>query len=481
MNLTIAEEHLLTNNNLKKEDILFLLEKTNNYHSNYSEFYFQSKFYESWILENKIIKNGSYDINQGIGIRIINEKKTGFSYTDQLNINNIKKSIEAASYIINEKKNIKPYILYPKKKICPYKTNNPLSEINNQDKINLLNRIDYIARSYDSRVCNVNVKLSGIYEIILIIATDNTIEADLRPLVQLSINVQVKDLGKREYGYKNIGGRFGYNFFMKNFNDKIKVDFYAQETVKIALNNLSSIEAPAGTMPVVLGSGSPGILLHEAIGHGLEGDFNRKKNSVFNDKIGKIVASPLCTIIDDGTIKESHGSLSIDDEGTPCQYNILIEKGILKNYMQDKLNAYLMKMNTTGNGRRESYAHLPMPRMTNTYMISGKSTKKEIISSIDYGLYAKSFSGGQVDITSGNFVFSTSEAYLIINGQIKEPVKNATLIGSGIEVMKNISMVGNDFLLSDNIGMCGKNGQNVPVGIGQPTLKVESITVGGTK
>jgi TldD protein len=315
---------------------------------------------------------------------------------------------------------------------------------------------------------------------VLVAATDGTLAADVRPLVRLSVSVLVEQDGRRERGSSGGGARCGYDYFLQLENGEVRADAYARDAVRMAVLNLGAVAAPAGSMPVVLGAGWPGVLLHEAVGHGLEGDFNRRGTSVFSGQMGKLVASSLCTVVDDGTMPDRRGSLAIDDEGVPGQYNVLIENGILKGYLQDKLNARLMGVAPTGNGRRESYAHLPMPRMTNTYMLPGQSTPEEIISSVEYGIYAPNFGGGQVDITSGKFVFSTSEAYLIEKGRVTTPVKGATLIGSGIEAMQQISMVGNDLALDKGVGVCGKDGQSVPVGVGQPTLKLDSLTVGGT-
>lgn len=361
-----------------------------------------------------------------------------------------------------------------------YTSIDPLQSMSREEKLDILRRVDKVARAADKRVQEVSASLSGVYELILVAATDGTLAADVRPLVRLSISVQVEDDGKRERGSSGGGGRFGYDWFLGDVDGEARADAWAKEAVRMALVNLSAVAAPAGTLPVVLGAGWPGVLLHEAVGHGLEGDFNRRGTSVFSGQMGQLVSSELCTVVDDGTMLDRRGSISIDDEGTPGQYNVLIENGVLKGYMQDKLNARLMGVAPTGNGRRESYAHLPMPRMTNTYMLPGKSTPQEIIESVDYGIFAPNFGGGQVDITSGKFVFSTSEAYLIEKGKVTKAVKGATLIGSGIEAMQQISMVGNDLKLDNGVGVCGKEGQSLPVGVGQPTLKVDNLTVGGT-
>ena len=361
-----------------------------------------------------------------------------------------------------------------------YAAINPLESLSKEKKIELLYLVDHTARSEDPRVTHVSAALSSIYEEVLVVATDGTLAADIRPLVRLSISVLVEEDGKRERGSCGSGGRFGLDWFFDVVNGDIRAVNFAKEAVRQALVNLSAVAAPAGLMPVVLGAGWPGVLLHEAVGHGLEGDFNRKESSLFTGKIGELVTSPLCTIVDDGTLQNRRGSLTIDDEGVPSQCNVLIKDGILQGYMQDKLNARLMGVKPTGNGRRESYAHLPMPRMTNTYMLAGQSKFEDLVASVDRGIYAPHFGGGQVDITSGKFVFSTSEAYLIEKGKITKPVKGATLIGSGIDVMQKVSMVADKTDLDLGIGVCGKDGQSVPVGVGQPALKIDEITVGGT-
>ncbi|MGL4859890.1 MAG: metalloprotease TldD, partial [Enterobacteriaceae bacterium] len=408
-------------------------------------------------------------------------EKTGFAYADQISLQALQQSGQAARTIAREAGRGKVQTLQRGSSTQLYLPLDPLQSIAREEKIALLHLVNRVARAQDSRVQEVNASITGLHELVLVAATDGTLAADIRPLVRLSVSVLVEQDGKRERGSFGGGGRFGYDYFLATDEQgEVRAERFAREAVRMALVNLSAVAAPAGMMPVVLGPGWPGVLLHEAVGHGLEGDFNRKGSSVFSGQLGQLVASPLCTIVDDGSLSQRRGSLAIDDEGVPGQYNVLIENGVLKKYMQDKLNARLMGVEPTGNGRRESYANLPMPRMTNTYMLAGESTPQEIISSVEYGLYAPNFGGGQVDITSGKFVFSTSEAYLIENGKLTTPVKGASLIGSGIEVMQQVSMVGNDLALDNGIGVCGKEGQSVPVGVGQPTLKLKQITVGGT-
>ncbi|QCI18364.1 metalloprotease TldD [Buchnera aphidicola (Aphis nasturtii)] len=483
MTLESVSESLLTLNKLNRQDLFEILEDISSHSLDYGDLYFQSRICESWVLENRIIKEGFYHFDQGVGIRAISGEQTGFAYTDQISIEAVRKSAQMAKSIIDGKqKKIKLKMFVDQKQNSFYDVLNPLEKFTSSEKINLLHRVDYIARNFDSRVAQVNATLTGSYEKILVVSTDGNLSTDIRPLVEFRVSVLVEERGKIERGRSGGGSRTNYNFFLNkdDFFEETRVDYWTKEAVRIALLNLSSKEAPSGTFPVVLGAGWPGVLLHEAVGHGLEGDFNRKRTSVFTNMMGKKVASELCTIIDDGTIKNQRGSLNIDDEGVFGQCNILIKNGILNKYMQDKLNARLMGTESTGNGRRESYSHLPMPRMTNTYMLPGTSKIEDIIKSIDYGIYAVNFSGGQVDITSGQFVFSTSEAFLVKKGKISTPIKNTTLIGSGIEVMKKISMVGNDLKMDQGMGMCGKEGQNIPVGIGQPSIKVDELTIGGT-
>lgn len=441
-----------------------------------ADLYFQSTYSEAWVLEDGIIKNGSFNIDRGVGVRAMSGEKTGFAYSDDIVMPALEQAAHAARSISKHGGHQSIKATEWTRGHDLYLPVNPLLSLKEADKIALLQRLDAYTRQQDPRVIQVTVSLAAEYDTVLIMASDGHLAADVRPLVRLSISVVVEQNGRREQGYGGGGGRFDYTHFLEN-----DIAFgFAREAVRQALVNLEAVPAPAGMMPVVLGPGWPGVLLHEAVGHGLEGDFNRKGTSVFSGRIGERVASPLCTVVDDGTLAQRRGSLNIDDEGTPTQCTVLIENGILKNFMQDKRNARLMGVKSTGNGRRESYANVPMPRMTNTYMLSGSSAPEEIIASVKKGIYAVNFGGGQVDITSGKFVFSASEAYLIEDGKITVPVKGATLIGNGPEVLTKVSMVGNDLKLDTGIGVCGKDGQSVPVGVGQPTLKIDMLTVGGT-
>jgi TldD protein len=445
-----------------------------------ADIYFQSSHFESWVMEGGIIKEGSHNIEQGAGVRAVFGEKTGFAYSDRIELPVLLEAANNVKAIVRQGQEVDPSRCKVSIKAADwpkhYAMHNPLKSLEDQQKIDLLRRVDSETRKLDSRIEEVIVSLVGVHEHILVARQDGSLVADVRPLVRMNVTVIVEQDGQREQGSMGGGGRSDYSYFI----DKNTALAYGREAVRQALINLEAVEAPAGNMTVVLGSGWPGILLHEAIGHGLEGDFNRKGTSAFSGRVGERVASDLCTVVDDGTLPGRRGSLTIDDEGTPTEKTVLIENGILKGYMQDQLNARLMGVNPTGNGRRESYAHLPMPRMTNTYMLPGQHDPEEIIRSVKNGLYAKNFGGGQVDITSGKFVFSASEAYLIENGKITRPVKGATLIGNGPEVLTKVSMVGTDLELDTGVGSCGKDGQSVPVGVGQPTLKIDGLTVGGT-
>ncbi|HIG78918.1 MAG TPA: metalloprotease TldD [Cycloclasticus sp.] len=441
-----------------------------------ADIYFQSSRSESWVLEDGIVKDGNYNIEQGVGIRAVSGEKTGFAYSEELALPNLLDAAKNVKAIASKGQAgiIKPTSRHGVPAL--YAAIDPLDTLSREDKVSLLKRIDKQTRQIDSRIEQVIISLVGVYDVILVATEDGSLSSDIRPLVRMNVSVIVEENGRREQGGSGGGARQGYEYFL----DDGRAMSYAREAVRLALVNLEAVDAPAGNMTVVLGPGWPGILLHEAIGHGLEGDFNRKGSSAFSGRIGEKVASSLCTVVDDGTLQNRRGSLSVDDEGVQSQCTTLIENGVLKGYMQDKMNARLMGHAATGNGRRESYAHLPMPRMTNTYMLAGKSDPGEILASVENGLYAVNFAGGQVDITSGKFVFSASEAYLIKNGKITTPVKGATLIGNGPDVLTKVSMVGNDLELDSGVGTCGKEGQSVPVGVGQPTLKIDGLTVGGT-
>jgi len=476
-----VEQELLQESQLDPDILTKVLNTIYQRKIDLADLYFQASRHESWMLEDGIVKEGSYNIERGVGVRAISGEKTGFAYSDDISETALLKAANAAKGIVSAEQSAKVQVFTSSKINLIYQDVDPLSSLSPEHKINLLHEIEAHARAQDKRVSQVIASISGIYEKILVAASDGTYATDIRPLVRLNCSVLVESNGKRERGSAGGGARTDYSYFFEVENNKVRYLAYAEEAVRQALVNLVAIDTLAGSFPVVLGSGWPGVLLHEAVGHGLEGDFNRKGSSAFSGKIGQQVTSPLCTIVDDGTLANRRGSLTIDDEGTPAQYNVLIEKGILKGYIQDKHNAKLMGVAPTGNGRRESYAHLPMPRMTNTYMLAGEHSPADIIKTVKKGIYAPNFAGGQVDITSGKFVFTSAEAYLIENGEITSPIKGATLIGSGPEAMKKVSMVGNDLQLDAGVGVCGKDGQSVPVGVGQPTLKIDEMTIGGTQ
>lgn len=475
--LAFAKEVLFKPSSLDEAQIQRLLESLLSQHMDAADLYFQNGCYESWYLEDSEVKSGSYSIDRGVGIRAVSGEKTGYAYCDDILMPVMERAVSAARSIAHG----------PTSKIMAIKTrpvhvpfytdHNPIDSLTKQEKIALLKKIDAEARRVDPRVIQVNASLSASHEVIIIVDMHGQMVPDVRPMVSIHVSVIVEDSGRRESGRAGGGGRTDYTYF--NHDDHAL--HYAREAVREALVNLDAVDAPAGLMPVVLGPGWPGVLLHEAVGHGLEGDFNRKGLSAFSGRLGEKVAAKGVTVVDNGTLPNRRGSLSVDDEGTPTQNTTLIEDGILVGYMQDRLNAKLMKMTSTGNCRRESYAHVPMPRMTNTYMLAGQNDPEEIIRSVKSGLYAVNFGGGQVDITSGQFVFTASEAYLIEDGKVTQPVKGATLIGNGPEVMNKITMIGHDLALDMGIGVCGKEGQSIPVGVGQPTLKISALTVGGTR
>ena len=441
-----------------------------------ADLYFQVSRQESWSVEDGKLKEGIFHLDQGVGVRAVCGEKTGYAYSDELMLPALERAATAARAISRQGASQSVRISAGGPASALYPAVDPISTIPDEEKTQLLLSLDKATRLLDKRIEQVMISLSSVQDLVLIAAADGTLAADVRPLVRLNVSVIMEHNGRREQGYSGGGARTGLDYFLGN---ELPIDL-AREAVRQAIVQLEAQPAPAGTMPVVLGCGWPGILLHEAVGHGLEGDFNRKGTSAFSGKVGQRVASSLCTIVDDGTMRNRRGSLSIDDEGTPGQYNVLVEKGVLRGYMQDKLNARLMGVAPTGNGRRESFAHIPMPRMTNTYMLAGPHEPEEIIASVEKGLFAPNFGGGQVDITSGKFVFSASEAYLIENGKVTTPVKGAMLIGDGPDALGKISMVGNDLELDRGVGTCGKDGQSVPVGVGQPTLKIDELTVGGT-
>ncbi len=470
-----AAELLLAPAALESQQLIHVLNQSISKSIDFADIFLQSKTTEYWLLEDGIVKEGNYDLDKGFGLRMSVGDKTGFAYADQIDIAALENAAKSAKSIVSQGQaqsiqvqtadNIKPL----------YAAKDPLSSVKDQQKVEFLQKIDRYIRNKDPRVVEVMISLAGSYDVVLVLNTNGHMQTDVRPLVSMRITVYVEQEGRREQGAAGFGGRYDFAKLLQESS----VMPHADKALRQALTNLEAIDAPAGMMPVVLGPGWPGVLLHEAVGHGLEGDFNRKGSSVFAGKIGEQVAASCCSVVDDGTLSARRGSLTVDDEGTATQRTVLIENGILKAYMQDQHNARLMGSASTGNGRRELYNYLPLPRMTNTFMLSGEHAPEEILQTLDKGIYAVDFAGGQVDITSGQFVFSMSEAYLVEKGKIICPVRGATLIGSGFDVMQKISMVGNDLKLDDGIGVCGKAGQSVPVGVGQPTLKIDQITVGG--
>lgn len=475
--LDLARSHILAPHGLDDNDLHRALDLLLGHSIDGGDLYFQLRRQESWSLEDGRVKSGGHSIGQGVGVRAVSGEKTGFAYSDEILLPALLEASQAARAIARSGQQGQMQAWQARSGRALYPPLDPVETLSATEKVRLLQQLDQEARRQDPRVTQVMVSLVGVHDVILVAGSDGTLAGDVRPLVRLNVSVIVEDKGRREQAGSGGGGRVAYGYFL----DDARALSYAREAVRRALLNLEATDAPAGTMTVVLGPGWPGVLLHEAIGHGLEGDFNRKGTSAFSGRIGQKVASELCTIVDDGTLMSRRGSLNIDDEGTPTQCTTLIENGILTGYLQDKMNARLMNMPATGNGRRESYAHLPLPRMTNTYMLAGPHAPAEIIASVDKGLYAVNFGGGQVDITSGKFVFSASEAYLIEDGKLTRPVKGATLIGNGPDALTRVSMVGNDLALDEGVGTCGKDGQSVPVGVGQPTLRIDGLTVGGTR
>lgn len=475
--IALAEQQLLQPGGLDQSSLQRVLADLMGPAVDSGDLYFQSTRHESWTLEDGLVRSGSHAVEKGVGIRAISGDKTGFAYADEIILPALLEASKAARAIASHGDSGKLQVWNSQSVKPLYSQADPMEVMGAAEKVDLLRQIDTYTRSRDPRINQVVVSLAATHETILVAHTDGTLAADVRPLVRLNISVIAEQGKRREQGGDGGGGRFSYReLLVDNAWQK-----FADEAVRQALVNLEAGAAPAGTMTVVLGPGWPGVLLHEAVGHGLEGDFNRKGSSAFSGRIGEQVAARGVTVVDDGTLPQRRGSLTVDDEGTPTEQTVLIEDGVLRAYMQDKMNAGLMGMPLTGNGRRESFAHLPMPRMTNTFMLPGEMAPEEIIASVKKGLYAVNFAGGQVDITSGRFVFSASEAYMIEDGKVTRPVRGATLIGNGPDAMTRVSMVGNDLKLDKGVGVCGKEGQSVPVGVGQPTLRIDGLTVGGTE
>jgi TldD protein len=470
-----AQSFLLAPHDLAADKLSRVFGSLLTHRLDYADLYFQYSRSEGWSLEEGIVKSGSFNIDQGVGVRAISGEKTAFAYSDEISLPALQDAARATRAIAASGGNKRPVAVRRGSGLQLYRPLDPLASLADADKVKLLEKLEGICRGLDTRVTQVMATLAAEYEVVLVARSDGMLAADVRPLVRLSLQVLAEQDGRREQGTSGGGGRCDYAYFTDE-----RLHEYAQKAVEQALTNLQSRPAPAGTMTVVLGPGWPGVLLHEAIGHGLEGDFNRKGSSAFSGRIGQKVAARGVTVVDDGTLPERRGSLNIDDEGNPTRCNTLIEDGVLRGYMQDSLNARLMGVPVTGNGRRESFAHVVMPRMTNTYMLNGDKDPGEIIASVKRGLYAVNFGGGQVDITNGKFVFSASEAYMIEDGKVTYPVKGATLIGNGPDALTRVSMIGNDLALDSGVGTCGKEGQSVPVGVGQPTLRIDGLTVGGT-
>jgi TldD protein len=476
--LALAQNQLLEPFGIDEAVLARALAAIAEHHVDDADLYFQTTRHEAWSLEEGIVKSGSFSIDQGVGVRAVAGERTAFAYSDDLSEATLLDAARTVRTIARAGQSRRVRVA-PSPKVAAaralYAPTDPIGTLDSASKVALLERIERLARAKDPRVVQVMASVGAEYDVVLIARADGTRAADVRPLVRVNVTVIAEQGDRREVGTAGGGGRFGLGWFQ----DKV-LQGYVDHAVNAALTNLESRPAPAGVMTVVLGPGWPGVLLHEAVGHGLEGDFNRKGSSVFAGRIGQRVASKGVTVLDDGTIADRRGSLNIDDEGHVTQRNVLIEDGILRGYMQDRLNSRLMGVSTTGNGRRESYAHLPMPRMTNTYMLGGDRSRDEIVASVKRGLYATNFGGGQVDITSGKFVFSASEAYWVENGKLQYPVKGATIIGNGPDALTRVTMIGNDLELDTGVGVCGKEGQSVPVGVGQPTLRIERLTVGGT-
>ncbi len=475
--LVQAHEQLIAASGLTNADLDSAMNELMSHSLDLGELYFQHSRSESWALDDGKVKDGAFSVDRGVGVRAVTGEKTGFAYADSIELPALLQAARAARGIAKAGQNGHVRAASSVTAADRFPAIDPIGGLDEAAKVDLLRRVEDVARKADPRVIEVNVRLSCNADTSLVLSSDGVMAGDIRPLIRLDVSVIVEDKGRRERGSSGGGGRRPLAYLLEDE----RCYGFAREAVRMALVNLEAVDAPAGPMPVVLGPGWPAVLLHEAVGHGLEGDFNRKGTSAYANRLGERVASPLCTIVDDGTLADRRGSLTTDDEGTPTQRTTLIENGILKGYLQDKMNAGLMNTSSTGNARRQSYAHLPMPRMTNTFMLAGPHDPEEILASVKTGIYAVNFGGGQVDITSGRFVFSSTEAYLIENGKPTRPVRGATLIGNGPDVMNRVSMVGNDLELDSGVGVCGKDGQSVPVGVGQPTLLIDEVTVGGTQ
>ncbi len=473
--LAEAEHLLLAPSGLDRAQLSDVIATIHAHDVEFADLYFQHARFESWSLEEGIVKSGTFSIDRGVGVRAVSGEKQAYAYSDDISLVALLDAAKAVRAIARQGQSAAAAVARTAAARALYPMTDPVGSLTEAQKVALLERVEGLARARDPRVVQVMASLAGEHETILIVRSDGQLAADVRPLVRVSITAIVEADGRREQGSAGGGGRFDYAYF----TDAV-LDRYAREAVDQAVLNLSARAAPAGNMTVVLGSGWPGILLHEAIGHGLEGDFNRKGTSAFSGRVGQRVAAAGVTVVDDGTLADRRGSLNVDDEGNATQRTVLIEDGILRGYLHDRLNSGLMGVATTGNGRRESFAHLPMPRMTNTLMLGGDRDPAEIIASVKKGLYAPNFGGGQVDITSGKFVFAASEAWMIEDGKLTYPVKGATLIGNGPDALTKVSMIGNDMALDPGVGTCGKDGQSVPVGVGQPTLRIDGLTVGGT-
>jgi TldD protein len=475
--LATAKALLLTPFDLDETHLAKALAEIKAHRVDEADLYFQYTRSEGWSLEEGIVKTGSFSIDQGVGVRAVSGEKTAFAYSDDISQSSLLDAARTVRSIsaVAQKVRVQAATKKIAKARSLYSPVDPISTLESAAKVALLGKVERLARAKDPRVAQVMAGLASEYDVVMVARADGTLAADVRPLVRLSVTVIAEQKGRREMGSSGGGGRFGLAYF-----DDAQISKYVDEAVHAALTNLEARPAPAGEMTVVLGPGWPGILLHEAIGHGLEGDFNRKGSSAFSGRVGQRVAAKGVTVLDDGTLADRRGSLNVDDEGNASQRTVLIEDGILKGYLQDAMNARLMGVAPTGNGRRESYANIPMPRMTNTYMLGGDKDPQEIVKSIKKGLYAVNFGGGQVDITSGKFVFSASEAYWVENGKILYPVKGATIVGNGPDALTRVTMIGNDMKLDSGVGTCGKDGQSVPVGVGQPTLRIDGLTVGGT-